>query len=664
MFPYPLPPNEPSNGSNNHVVFICEDRSRHLWITTYGGINLYHPAIDSFTYFPSLYQVYSIYQSQDYTYWTGTMNGLARFDENTGAFYFQKQINKMPLVATSIQEDMQGWLWFSAPDGLYKVHPSTQQLFRFNKKDGLLNNQFFNSSLKSNTGEMYFASTTGFTRFRPEKIKQNTFIPALILSNFQLFNKDLPIADTAGDTLEWNSPLQKNIAYTKKLTLLHWQNDFAIEFAALDFTAPENNRYQFRLLGYNNQWIAANAQERTAYYTNLDPGKYAFQVKGSNNDGVWNEEGTVMNIDILPPWWATWWAYLLYFLTTGGLLWSVRNYELKRKLAKAEAQRLQELNAVKTKLYTNITHEFRTPLTIILGMADQLAVGSKQLAVGSIQSFGSKLENGLKMVKHNANQLLRLVNQMLDLSKLEAGHLQLNLQQGDIISYLAYLTESFHSYAAGKDIDLNFKSDMETFRMDYDSERLRNVVSNLLSNAIKFTPEGREVYIHLLAGEEDLTSQQKSGKNLSNLKLIVSDTGIGISLEKLPNIFDRFYQVDDSHTRKGEGTGIGLTLTKELVKLMGGEITVKSEVGKGTEFIVTLPITRKAEKQVIQAPAGDKKGMKESGFLKESNALAAMISENEDTEKLLTVKEQCVFFKFKFKCQIQVQNATSSYLFE
>ena len=239
----------------------------------------------------------------------------------------------------------------------------------------------------------------------------------------------------------------------------------------------------------------------------------------------------------------------------------------KEQMATNAAVQLKELDAVKTRLYTNITHEFRTPLTVILGMAQQV-----------LDKPTEHLQEGLTMIKRNGQNLLNLVNQMLDLSKLDSGKLDLHYQQGDVVNFLKYIGESLHSLAENKGIIMHFLTDLDTLIMDIDEARLQQVMSNLLSNAVKFTPKGGNIYMTI-------------GRQNNNLSIKIKDTGVGISEEQLPYIFDRFYQADDSATRHGEGTGIGLSLTHELVKLMNGTIAVKSHIYKGSEFEVLLPIT-------------------------------------------------------------------------
>ena len=278
-----------------------------------------------------------------------------------------------------------------------------------------------------------------------------------------------------------------------------------------------------------------------------------------------------MNITIRQPWWWSWVARGIYLVLLMSGLYVLYRFQLSRQLAQNEAQRLAELDQVKTRLYTNITHEFRTPLTVIQGMTDKVE-----------QNPDKWLPNGLPMIRRNSEQLLGLVNQMLDLSKLESGKLDLHPIHADVLPFLYYVAESFQALAESKNISLYLESNQESIEMDHDPERLREVLSNLLSNAVKFTAEGGKISMQVLVDQDTLL-------------LVVRDTGQGIAAEQLPHIFDRFYQADDSATRQGEGTGIGLALCRELVQLMGGEIQVASLLGEGTEFTVSLPIRNQAK---------------------------------------------------------------------
>jgi signal transduction histidine kinase/DNA-binding response OmpR family regulator/Flp pilus assembly protein TadD len=266
----------------------------------------------------------------------------------------------------------------------------------------------------------------------------------------------------------------------------------------------------------------------------------------------------------------------------------------QKSIVENQKIKLEEMDQVKSRFFTNISHEFRTPLTIISGMAGQIMDNPPAWA-----------KKGGQMIKQNSANLLNLVNQILDLRKLEASELKLNLVQGDVVKYLRYLSQSYETYAQSKGLHLHFLSAVEKLVMDYDPEKLLRIYSNLLSNAVKYTPGNGNIYLHI----------NRATKNRQPcLQLRVEDTGTGIDADKLPHIFDRFYQVDGSTTRKGEGTGIGLALTKELVQLMNGSIDVKSTPGKGTTFTVLLPVTNESlitevlspEVGLVEPPVTDK----------------------------------------------------------
>jgi len=342
-------------------------------------------------------------------------------------------------------------------------------------------------------------------------------------------------------------------------------------------------------------------------------------VQGSNSQGIWSDKIAELQITVLPPWWRSWWAYLVYAILVGlGIRayfkFSVNRAKLKSQLnfEQLEAKRVKELDSVKTQLYTNITHEFRTPLTVILGMAQQVKNNPR-----------AHLDNGIDMIIRNGQSLLKLINEMLDLSKLETGKMTLQLVKGDIINFLRYIVESFHSLAESQHKQLHFLAEMDSLYMAYDPEKVRQIVANLLSNALKFTPEKGNIYITV--SENNLLNDAKK----SLLVIKVKDTGIGIPENQLQHIFDRFYQLDNSHTRKTEGTGIGLALTKELVKLMEGEISVKSPptgANKGTEFTVTLPLI-----SLMEEPESNfYQDIKESGIQKINTAITSGLEKNDE----------------------------------
>lgn len=579
---YTLEQSPDGYGDNNRVTAIYEDRRGRLWAASYGGLNLYDPQTGAFLYYPHRDYVYALYESHGGILWVGTGKELLSFDQNTEQFERYDQIENMPrpTAVNSISEDQSFNLWFGSNQGLYRFDPETQQVMNYNLHDGLISKNLNNASLQTRSGEMYFSGVGGFMKFRPEKIQENNIIPPVVITRFQLFNLDVPIAGSPGDTLKWPSPLSQEISYTSSIELKHWQNDFSFEFAALEFSAPENNQYQYQLEGYDKNWINTSADRRFAHYANLDPGAYVFKLRASNNDGLWNEEGVSLSVVITPPWYLTWPACLTYAILIFLVIRTVYVFQLRRKLAQAEAERLKELDLLKTRLFTNITHEFRTPLTIILGMARRIRTNPKKW-----------YNEGLEMIHRNGRQLLRLVNQMLDLSKLDKGKLQLKPRRGELVVYLNYLLQAFASHAASKNIQLHFLKDVDQLEMDFDADQLSKILSNLLSNAVKFTPNDGHIYVSL----RHSNSSSSSDSSLGTVEISVKDTGRGIPKEVQPYIFDRFYQVENAISKPVGGSGIGLSLVKELVTLMEGDIQVRSKLDEGTTFIVCLPIQRSAD---------------------------------------------------------------------
>ncbi len=595
------------------------DKDGEVWLTNEKGAHKYNRKTESFEL--TLPDLYDLTSDRKGNFWVGSSKGFCKYnfatkeltdcidgnfgiirDDSKGNFWIllgrqgdtlikynpatkifsDTLIIKIPrdYRRSSLVIDDKDQIWIGTVNGLYKFNPEEKTMKRYDVTDGLASNYMalVPYVLKTRRGELIFASTKGFTIFHPDDIKENLVIPPVSITGLKIGEVEVPVAGSPQDTFSWETPLKQHIHFTESITLKHAQNDFSIEFAALNYDSPQKNQYKYKLEGYDNDWISTPATAPVAKYTNIPFGRYTFRVIASNNDDVWNMHGDTLEIVILPPWWRTWWAYMFYIALIGGSIVFFYRFQLNRHLEQAEALRLKEMDAVKTKLYTNITHEFRTPLTVILGMAREAFDKPKE-----------QVQEAFKMIIRNGQNLLNLVNQMLDLSKLESGKLALHYQQGDVVNFLKYLVESFHSLAENKGVQIHFLTDFESLTMDYDETRLQQVVFNLISNAIKFTPTGGNIYVSVHLQEPIVLTQNRV------FVLKIKDTGIGITEGSLPFIFDRFYQADDTHTREGEGTGIGLALTRELVKLMEGTISVKSQIGKGAEFEVRLPIRQLAE---------------------------------------------------------------------
>ena len=516
--------------------------------------------------------------------WIGTKGGgLNRLDKTTGNFFHLTVNEGLPdNVVYGILPDSAGNIWGSTNKGIFCLSFNTaneigKPVFRnFTKAYGLQDDEFNTGAYaKLPNGNLAFGGVNGLNIFNPKEILATGFTPNVFITNIMVNNSPVVTGDNTGI-------LNSGIEETKSITLNYLQDILTLEFSSLDFTAPVQNKYRYQLVGVDKGWVESGSR-RSATYLHLPSGRYTFKVQGSNSQGIWSDKIAELKITVLPPWWRTWWAYTIYALLLALAVrayfrFSVNRAKLRAQLnyEQLEAKRMKELDTLKTHLYTNITHEFRTPLTVILGMAQRV-----------LDKPAENFAASMNMIIRNGQSLLRLVNEMLDLSKLETGKMSLQLVNGDIINFLRYVTESFQSLAEGRHIGLHFLTDMDALHVAYDPEKLRQIVVNLLSNALKFTPEKGNIYITV--------SKNVLPHDEPNLTLIikVKDTGVGIPGNQLQTIFDRFYQVDNSHTRAAEGTGIGLSLTKELVKLMQGEIVVKSPPAgatKGSEFTVLMPM--------------------------------------------------------------------------
>ena len=511
--------------------------------------------------------------------------GLNRLDKSTGNFFHLTSKEGLPNdVVYGIMPDSAGNIWGSTNKGIFclfsnKARDDKKWVFRnFTKSDGLQDEEFNTDAYaKLPDGRLAFGGVNGLNIFNPAEVISEGYTPNVFITDILIGNQPVEPADKTG-------VLQNTIEQTKEISLTHLQDILTLEFSTLDFTSPLQNKYRYQMVGIDDDWVESGTR-RSATYLHLPAGKYVFKVQGSNSQGEWSDKITELQVRVLPPRWRSWWAYVIYaILLALGIRayfqFTVNRAKLRAQLnyEQLEAKRIKELDTVKTQLYTNITHEFRTPLTVILGMAQQV-----------INKPEEHLKHGMDMIIRNGQNLLNLVNEMLDLSKLETGKMHLQLKNGDIINFLRYIVESFHSLAESQQKQLHFLTDLDSLYVAYDPEKLRQIVANLLSNALKFTPEKGNIYISV--------SENVVPNDEPNLTLIikVKDTGIGIPQEQLQHIFDRFYQLDNSATRKAEGTGIGLALTKELVKLMEGEIIVKSPpagANKGSEFTVLLPMIK------------------------------------------------------------------------
>lgn len=550
------------------VRSLLVDSDNDLWIGT-DNLGLIHYQIQE-----NSFQVYNneseshflpdeyincIYEDSRGHIWVGTPVGAAQINKKTGVIKTVSEADGLPNnYVFKIAEDNQGQIWMTTNRGLVRYDSDQGRIKKIIREDGLQSNEFNQGAGFQANGILYFGTTTGLLVVTPNDIPFNRRIPPVIFTKVQYRNKK-----STGEPIEI-----KGIGYREQVKLNFRDEFIEIDFVALNFQNAQKNQYRYQLRGASQQWFNLGNDNRLTL-VDLDPGTYDLHVQGSNNDGVWNEEGAKLRIIITPPFWATKMAYFIYgtifFLL---LLFSYRRI-LNRKLEKAEVLRRKELDEAKTRFFTNIAHEFKTPLTVILGLVQEWKGSEKHKA----------------LLFRSVNNMRNLINQVLELRRLEKDQLPVRYAQHNVVDLTRNTIETYASLAEQQNIKIHFEAATDRILMDIDQEKWLRILSNLLSNAIKYNQEGGAIWVSL---NEHITAQDKM------LILQVCDSGIGIPQTALPRIFERFYQVDET-SRSRSGTGVGLALTRELVKIMEGQIAVESQVGKGTSFTVELPITNEAE---------------------------------------------------------------------
>lgn len=504
--------------------------------------------------------------------WAGTLGGgLHLIHKVNGKEVITRYDQWLPEsnVETILEAD-NGDLWIGGR-GLYRFDPEKKTYLHFDVADGLQSNSFkIGAAAKDADGTLYFGGINGISYFNPSRISLNPYPPKMQITRVRIVNYELSATEKNPRAI-----LSGPFSSADKITLKDSENDFTIEFVGLNFHNPRKQQYAYKLEGYHENWIPLLPGQRIAAFASLPAGDYTFMVRADNGDGVWAEEPAALKLSILPPWYKTWWAYTFYVITAlAALTWyrriRARQRELQNKIAleQMEKQKEKELSDLKLNFFTNVSHELRTPLTLIINPAEDL-----MQAVEPQTEARHKAE----LVHKQANKLLSLVNQLMDLRKIESGNMKVHLQNADII---AFIREIFLIFKIKAD-ELNIRYTLDVFSeevpVSFDPAKLEIILTNLLSNAFKYTPEGGDVRLSVKQPDED------------RLLIRVADNGPGIRPEDLKHIFEPFYQVVRKDQPKAPGTGIGLSLVRELVQMLEGEIEVQSEPGAGSAFEVILP---------------------------------------------------------------------------
>lgn len=627
---YIYDPHDPYSLSHNSVYNLFEDSHGRIWVATYGGgINYVEQAKDGrirFIHGRNRLRNYPLARCSKVRFitedtgsgdiWAGTNHGAIRFNGNFKSperihFYnYERQVNNphslsnndvhMILVThdhriylatfggglnrlqaidakgnavfqsyttkdglpsdilLTMKEDKSGNIWISTEDGICRFTPQKKSFDNFTNGYLAMNTYFSEgASLYTSDGKMILGTNRGFMIFNPEKIHKSDFIPSIELSKLLLSNQEV----TPGHS----SVLKKILNSTTELAIPHDKNIFTIQYAALDYANPSEIEYAYRLKGFDENWNYVGKQ-RTATYTNLPKGTYVFEVRSTNSDGVWCHNSRALTIEILPSFWETGWAYLLYVLFALAIMAltlyiSLVIYRLKHRVSMEKA-----MTDMKLRFFTDISHELRTPLTLIAGPVEYI-LKEKPLS--------TDLRRELQVVERNTSRMLRLVNQILDFRKLQANKMKLRLQQFDVVAFVQNILDSFYSAAEEHHIRLTFEAEKEPLYLWADEDKFEKIMLNLLSNAFKYTPDNKT--IRVVIREDEL-----------HIFVSIIDEGIGIEDKFRHSIFQRFENIADKNLFNRSSTGIGLSLVKELVDMHKGTIDVKSEVGKGSCFTVSF----------------------------------------------------------------------------
>jgi signal transduction histidine kinase/DNA-binding response OmpR family regulator/streptogramin lyase len=548
-------------------------------------------------------QIACIYETEAGLLWVGTLEGgLHLFDPPSGRVtaLYTRENGLCHNSVVGILPDGQGNYWLSTFNGLSFFNTEQKTFRNYSTDDALSYNEFNRHSAfyDREAGRFYFGGMNGVNTFAANDMRLTENAAPLLISRVSYaVDNDSTVVQSEG------------LVDGSTLTLPPGNGFLHLHLALADYRNPAGNQFAYKLEGLDKGWIYLGTN-RDLRLDHLPAGTYTLQLRGADYRGTWSTREISLRLVIQTVWYKRWWAWMLYttILAAGGF--SFYRFQLRQKIAEKEAQRLHELDAFKSRFFTNITHEFRTPLTVILGSTGQLLADDGR-------STPDDRQGKLRLIKRNGESLLRLINQLLDLARLESNSLKMNYVQGDVLPYLRYISESLHSLANAQNVLVRVESDQSQIAMDYDPERLLQIVHNLLSNAVKFTPSGGQVTLRC-------TVDKHSPDHKPTFVLSVSDTGAGIPADDLPFIFDRFYQAGNHEKAPPSplgkagvglgGTGIGLALTKELVQQMGGKISVESAVGQGSVFTVRLPITHNGVLEAVQSERLET----ENGFKREA----------------------------------------------
>ncbi|MDO6430312.1 two-component regulator propeller domain-containing protein [Flavitalea sp. BT771] len=653
---YQYKDNRQSQPLSNVISTFLQDNKGNIWIGTLSGIVVLEKNKNIPVFYRNTTDRHSLGDNNIICFledskgriWVGTRDGLDLFDRQTKTFQVFTTSDGLPdNMILNILEDNHQTLWISTPNGLCNAIPRQNDsgfasVINYDEINNLQNREFNdNAALKTRAGELIFGGPSGFNIIDPSVIPPPVNRPKILFTGLQLLNKNVQ----PGEMVNNRILLQQSISKVQSIDLKYKENVFSIEFASPDYGRGARDKYAYMMEGFNPDWLYADGSQRRATYTNLGPGNYVFKVKVLNRDGLWSDVKT-LNINIEPPFWRTPAAFIIYVLIAAGILLLVRRITLDRirmrfelQQQRREAERAHALEQMKTKFFTNVSHEFRTPLSLIMAPLNKIIE----------QAANEEQKKQLNLVQRNAKRLLNLVNQLLDFRKMEVQEIKLHPSIGDIVTFSKDISHSFIDIAEKKSIQFSFSSNIDSLEIYFDRDKVEKILFNLISNAYKYTHDKGIVSVNLIY------KPPLNDEGDGTLAIEVKDTGIGIPPDMHEKIFERFFQTDVPDSMVNQGTGIGLAITKEFVKLHNGVITVQSAPEKGTCFTVHLPAKRIYEPSARAAvlpvqPDDDEQIILEKGRNSGKRKTIIIVEDNEDLR---------FYLKDNLKSQYHIEEAVN-----
>jgi signal transduction histidine kinase/ligand-binding sensor domain-containing protein/CheY-like chemotaxis protein/AraC-like DNA-binding protein len=567
---------------SNWVNCVIADSEGLIWIGTYKGVCCYNPVKKTYVTYSSDKNllpgdvVFTLLEDSFHKIWIGTTEGLACFDKKTKAFTHYTINDGLPSnVICSMFEDEKKNLWLSTHYGISKFVPSQKKFINYYSFDGLQSNEFYRGAgFQSADGQIFFGGIKGITHFYPKEIVDRITRLTVFITDLYIFEKPVREGDKSGS----NDIISKAVIDEDKFILSYKDNAFSFELSVLDYSNPERIVYEYQMEGLNKDWISTRPGMNRASFTNLSPGTYKFRFRARNNDNI--SETKEVTIVITPPWYQSWWAKIIYALLICQLIYGIIVYIKSRFRHRQEIMKrehAEQINEAKLQFFINISHEIRTPMTLIINPLEKLMTENKD----------TEVQKTYLMIYRNAQRILRLINQLMDIRKLDKGQMHLKFRETDIVGFIDDLMTTFEYQAQRKNIQFSFDHKDEALKAWIDLNNFDKILLNILSNAFKYTPENGEIKVELSTGKDE----SARGPLRKYFEIVISDNGIGINRDQIEKIFERFYQINNDLTNSNFGTGIGLHLSRSLVELHHGTIKAENrEEGPGSRFIVRLPL--------------------------------------------------------------------------